>query len=168
MKVSPQTFRAVMGTFATGVTVVTTVDGSGAPYGVTVNSFTSVSLNPLLILVCLDNRLTGLGCFMETGRFAVHILGDDQEAVSTFFASRGSDRSRMIDRFSKFGLPVIEGCLARLECRLTDTLPGGDHTILMAEVESAQVAEDLKGRSPLLFFRSRYRRLETEKKAGRP
>ena len=94
MEVSADLFRNVAGCFATGVTVVTTQDREGALYGLTVNSFTSVSLDPPLVLICLDNGLTGLDIFLESGRFAVNILTNDQQDISNHFASRGTDRSQ--------------------------------------------------------------------------
>lgn len=162
MTVTPPLFREVMGTFATGVTVATTSGDSGEPYGVTVNSFTSVSLEPPLILVCLDNRLSGLGHFLAGSRFAVNILGEDQRQVSDHFATRGSDRSQFVDGSGLAGTPVIPDALARLECRLTESHPAGDHTILLGEVEGVHISKDAHLRGPLLYHRGRYRRLRTD------
>lgn len=166
MTVTPPLFREVMGTFATGVTVVTTSGESGTPYGVTVNSFTSVSLRPPLILVCLDNRLSGLGHFRAGARFAVNILGEDQREISDRFATRGSDRSQGIDKSSPGATPFIPNALARLECRLSECHAGGDHTILLAEVEAVHLAPDAHLRGPLLYHRGRYRTLATKPEKG--
>jgi flavin reductase (DIM6/NTAB) family NADH-FMN oxidoreductase RutF len=90
--VPPDLYRQVMGNWATGVTVVTTPDNNGNPYGLTVSSFTSVSLDPVLVLVCLDNRLSGLQYFKDSNKFAVNILSDLQEDVSRIFARKDSNR----------------------------------------------------------------------------
>ena len=92
--VTPEEFREVMGRFATGVTIVTIEDEDGKPYGLTVNSFTSVSMHPPLVLVCLDNQLSGLANFKESGRFGVNILAEDQADLSDYFAQPGTDRSQ--------------------------------------------------------------------------
>ncbi len=162
MTLNPRLFRKVMGTFATGVTVVTTLDPSGLPYGVTVNSFTSVSLDPPLVLVCLDNGLSGLGSFLASARFGVHVLSAPQREVSNHFASRGSDRSVGLDSTRPDIPPVVPGALARLECRLAQTYTAGDHTILLGEVESVQISPDADHQGPLLYYRGRYRDLPPE------
>lgn len=158
MEVSSKKFREVMGHFATGVTVVTTRDRNGEPYGVTVNAFTSVSLDPLLVLVCLDNSLSGLAAFQESGRLAVSILSEDQQQDSNFFAKSGSDRTQYSYLQGPAGLPLLPGALATLECRIVEIHPGGDHLILLGEVESAQLGESDSAR-PLLYFGGAYRRL---------
>ena len=89
LMVTADKFRQVMGNFATGITVVTTLDKSGKPYGLTVNSFTSVSLDPVLVLVCLDNKLSGLQSFIDSKHFGVSMLSDAQEDVSRMFAKKG-------------------------------------------------------------------------------
>lgn len=156
-----------MGTFATGVTVLSTLDSAGAPYGVTVNSFTAVSLEPTLILVCLDNRLSGLQFFLECKRFVVNILGEDQEDVSSFFAAKGSDRSRL-DAVTESGLPMVGGAISHLECSLVDSHPAGDHTILLGRVTSIHLSEDAQERGPLLFFNGRYGRMSGPRRDPEP
>ncbi len=148
-----------MGRFATGVTVVTTSAPGGVPYGVTVNSFTSVSLDPPLVLVCLDARLSGLEVFLESRQFAVNILAEDQRAVSDHFANKGSDRADGIDALGVTGIPLISSALAHLECEIEAVHPGGDHTILVGRVQAVEHSSE-SGRAPLLFYRGRYRGLK--------
>ena len=158
MELSPQLFRQALGKFATGITVVTTRDRAGNPYGVTVNSFTSVSLEPLLVLVCLDRQLSGLELFLKSRHFAVNVLKEEQAALAEHFAARGSDRSLGIDGSGATGIPILEGSLATLECRLRDTCPGGDHLIILGEVEALQIDTE-EDQFPLLFFSGGYRKL---------
>ncbi len=157
MSLSEREFRRVMGAFATGVTVVTTRDREGEAYGLTVNSFTSVSMNPRLILVCLDNQLSGLEAFLEGEKFGVNILAQEQQDVSAHFASKGSDRSAWIEATGKTGVPLLGHALACLECRLVRTVEAGDHTILIGEVVEASGPRDRS--QPLVFYRGRYRAL---------
>ena len=148
-------FRKIMGNFATGVTVVTTLDGEGKPYGVTVNSFTSVSLEPMLVLVCLDNRLTGLTLFLEQKFFAINILSQKQQNISENFATSAHDRSKYLGlRGEVTGAPVIRGCLGHLECSLSTCHSEGDHQILVGEVLGGKLASE-KHR-PLLYFGGGY------------
>ncbi len=155
MEVAQDLFRKVAGSFATGVTVVTTQDREGVPYGLTVNSFTSVSLDPPLVLVCLDNRLTGLDIFLESGRFAVNILTNDQRDISNHFASRGTDRSQGPYAPGRTGVPVVTGSMAWFECETIHNYAGGDHVILVGEVRAAGLGDSEA--EPLLFFQGRYR-----------
>src|SRR5919205_3160564 len=101
-------FRQVMGNFATGITVVTTRDAKGNPYGLTVNSFTSVSLNPILVLVCLDNKLSGLQAFKDSKHFGVSILSEHQEDASRMFAKKDSERPANIFFDGKLGMPLLK------------------------------------------------------------
>jgi flavin reductase (DIM6/NTAB) family NADH-FMN oxidoreductase RutF len=155
--VTPEEFREVMGRFATGVTIVTIEDEDGKPYGLTVNSFTSVSMNPPLVLVCLDNRLSGLANFKESDRFGVNILAEGQADLSDYFAQAGTDRSQGHYVKGETGVPLLEGVLARMECRIVSLYPGGDHTIVLGEVKGSEVLQPDKG--PLLYHGGRYRRL---------
>ena len=157
MEVTSEQFREVMGHFATGVTVVTTRGDDGTPYGVTVNAFTSVSLDPLLVLVCLDNSLSGLEAFQESGRFGVSILSEDQQQDSNFFAKSGSDRTQHPYLEGSTGIPLLPGCLASLECRIVETFPGGDHQIIVGEVQSAELRESNRAK-PLLYYSGSYGR----------
>ena len=156
--VSPDKFREVMSQFGTGITVVTTLSEAG-PYGLTVNSFTSVSLDPLLILVCLDNRLSGLRAFTDSGKFGVSILSENQETVSRLFAKKDTERPASLYFEGPAGLPLIRDSIAVFECETLATHPGGDHTIFVGKVLSAEILENRKEAKPLLYFRSKYERL---------
>lgn len=148
--------RRVMGHFATGVTIVTTHDGAGRCYGLTANAVCSVSLEPPLILVCVDKKAESHPAFGLSQAFVVNILGDGQEELSRHFAVSGGDKFLDLRcRNGATGAPILEGALAHVECRVVSTYDAGDHTIYIGEVESAE------GRAghPLLFFRGRYHRL---------
>jgi flavin reductase (DIM6/NTAB) family NADH-FMN oxidoreductase RutF len=162
MTVSAEQFREAMRHFATGITVVTTVDPEGVPYGVTVNSFTSVSLEPLLVLICLDNGLTGFEAFRTAPVFGVNILSEDQQHLSEYFATRGTDRTLIPYLFGTTGVPLLADSLAHLECEVTDRLPGGDHTIFLGRVVNIQIPRQLPERGPLVFFGGRYHRIGEE------
>ena len=145
-----------MGSFATGITVVTTRDKDGNPYGLTVNSFTSVSLDPVLVLVCLDVRLSGLQAFKDTKHFGVSMLSETQEDISRIFAKKDSERPPAIYFDGKLGLPLLRNSLAVMECETTEVYAGGDHLIFLGRVETAEVLEASR---PLLYFRGKYQRL---------
>jgi flavin reductase (DIM6/NTAB) family NADH-FMN oxidoreductase RutF len=149
-------FRQVMGNFVTGITVVTTLDKGGKPYGLTVNSFTSVALDPILVLVCLDNRLSGLQAFKDSKHFGVSILSEHQEDVSRMFAKKDSERPPGIYFTGTLGMPLLQNSLATMECETVEMYPGGDHTIFLGRVETGEV---LQAQQPLLYFRGKYQRL---------
>ncbi|MBS1879428.1 MAG: 3,4-dihydroxy-2-butanone-4-phosphate synthase [Actinobacteria bacterium] len=156
---SGQAMRAVMGQFATGVTVVTARSAAGEPVGTTVNAFTSVSLRPPLLLVCLAQDSLTLAAVRESGRFAVNVLGSHQEHHSSRFAARGEEARAHEVQFGEHGpeLPVIPDAMAVAACRVDATHPAGDHEIVVGEVLSSSVGrEDV---SPLLFFRGTYHSL---------
>jgi flavin reductase (DIM6/NTAB) family NADH-FMN oxidoreductase RutF len=151
-------FRQALGRFATGVTVVTAERAPGEVHGMTANSFTSVSLEPLLILVCVDEEARLLPILKKTQRFGVSVLKDNQRAISEFFAQPEQDP--VVERtlgirfeWPAAGIPVLGDALVQLTCRVVASHPAGDHTIFIAEVESAEVFEG----EPLLFFRGTYR-----------
>ena len=154
--VTPDQFRHVMGNFATGITVVTTRDAKGNPYGLTVNAFTSVSLDPVLVLVCLDNRLSGLQAFKGSKHFGVSVLSEHQEDLSRSFAKKDSERAPGIYFEGKLGVPLLRNSLAVLECETVNIYEGGDHQIFLGQV---QTAEALQPDHPLLYFRGKYQRL---------
>lgn len=145
-----------MGNFATGITVVTTLDKDGSPYGLTVNSFTSVSLDPVLVLACLDNRLSGLQFFKDSKRFGVSVLSESQADLSRMFAKKDSERPSSVYFTGKLGLPLLRNSLAVMECETVEVYAGGDHLIFLGRVEHAEV---LEAQNPILFFRGKYRKL---------
>ncbi|MBI3941188.1 MAG: flavin reductase family protein [Acidobacteria bacterium] len=148
-----------MGQFATGVAVAATSDSEGRPYGLTVNAFTSVSLQPLLVLICLEN--TGMvEVFKQAKKFGLSILAEDQEAISAHYSTKRSDRARYLGRVGRTGVPLLNECLATLECEAVQFYPGGDHTIMLAQVKSMQMEGAARGRKPLIFFQGSYRRLD--------
>ena len=160
MLIDATTYRHTIGQFTTGVTVVTTATG-GRLHGTTVSSLASVSLDPLLLLICIDAQAHAHEQISTSGKFAVNILAEDQEDVSIVFAEASEPeqgRLRGIPfRLGESGAPIIEGCLAYLECAVAERYAGGDHTIFLGEVLDGQV---LRGDArPLLYFRSRYRRI---------
>ena len=154
MTIDPMTYRQAAGLFATGVLVVTT-GKEGKFRAVTVNSFASLSLEPTLLLFCLDNRSRTLPALQESGSCTVNVLRDDQEHISRMFASSKSEAT--IDDvqydLGVVGTPTIAGCLAHFHCRVVDSHVGGDHTIIIGQVEDATFGEPGK---PLIFFKGKY------------
>lgn len=149
-------FRRVCGRFATGITVVTTLDHDRNPHGLTVNSFTSVSLNPPLVLVCIDYRAKILETFRRAEQFGINVLSEGQRDVSQAFARRGENRFQGVEwNAGESGVPLLPGALAWLECSLVNAVDAGDHAILIARVNRAACHE---GR-PLLYFASAYEHL---------
>jgi flavin reductase (DIM6/NTAB) family NADH-FMN oxidoreductase RutF len=157
--VNADQFRQVMGNFATGITVVTTRDKEGKPYGLTVNSFTSVSLNPVLVLVCLDLRLSGLQAFRDSRHFGVSILSEHQEDISRIFAKKDAERPAEILMEGKLGMPLLKNALAIMECQTVKIYEGGDHLIFLGEVDNAEV---IQPDHPLLYFRGKYRKVHVD------
>ena len=157
--ISSDQFRHVMGHFATGITVVTTRDTDGQPRGLTVNSFTSVSLDPLLVLVCFDKKLSSLEVFRDSKRFGVSMLSEHQEEISRLFAKKDSERSPGLYFEGRFGIPLLKSAIAVMECETVEMFPGGDHLIFIGEVKHAEV---LHAGQPLLYFRGKYRKLPSE------
>ena len=150
-------FRRVLGHFATGVTIVTTCDGDQRPTGLTASAFSSVSLEPPLVLVCIDHKSQSHGPLVEGGRFAVNILSVDQQGLSRKFATTRLDKFEGVEyRMSDLGLPIIAAAIAHLECVTVSTHVEGDHTILVGRVEDAAATGDGQ---PLLYFRGQYDRL---------
>lgn len=149
--------RHVFGRFTTGVTVVTSRIGEST-HGITVNSFTSVSLDPPLVLICIDRSARAHHFIPEAGAFAINILSSKQRQVSDYFAQKNP--SSREDEVSEFpysngltGAPILDGIIAFVECRLSQSYSAGDHTIFVAEVVNAQQVSELQ---PLLFYRGSY------------
>ena len=154
MNFDRRAFRNALGCFATGVTVVTTVTDAGEPVGLTANSFSSVSLDPPLVLFCLDRASHNLGAFRAAGRFAVNVLGDDQRDLSVRFSTTIGDRwDGVVWERWETGAPVLTGCLAALDCETEAIHDGGDHVIIVGRVQ--RLAATTEGK-PLLYFRGNY------------
>ena len=156
-------FRKAMGAFATGVTIIT-VDLDGEVHGMTANAFTSVSLDPMLVLVCVDHSTRTHAHLHAKKRFGINVLCEDQRAVSEYYARperthehAEAEAGARFDRTSH-GTPILHGALAYLECRLQSVQEAGDHSIFIAEVEDVVVREG----EPLLFFRGKYRKVGQE------
>ncbi|MEM8826072.1 MAG: flavin reductase family protein [Pseudomonadota bacterium] len=152
-----RTLRDALGCFATGVTVVTTLAEDGTPVGLTANSFTSVSLDPPLLLVCVAKSASSLTAFEAADAFAVNVLQIGQQPVSSRFATRGQDKfaGTRTERWST-GVPIIADSLASFECTRHALHDGGDHLILVGRVGRVRFEPR---RDPLLYFRGKYRRL---------
>jgi flavin reductase (DIM6/NTAB) family NADH-FMN oxidoreductase RutF len=158
MRLNSAEFRKAMGCFATGVTIIT-VDLDGEVHGMTANAFASVSLDPPLVLVCVDQTASTHAHLHAKKRFGINVLGEDQRAISEYYARPDrthehaeSEAGARFDR-TRHGTPVLHGALAYLECRLQSAEEAGDHTIFIAQVEDVVVREG----DPLLFFRGTYR-----------
>jgi flavin reductase (DIM6/NTAB) family NADH-FMN oxidoreductase RutF len=153
----PDEFRSVLGRFATGVTVVTARDTNAVDHGLTVNSFTSLSLAPPLVLVCIDHEASLHPAMTACSHFAVNILSSQQEALARRFAAPETDRFDGVGYTRGIcGAPILDDVLAFLECRATRAIPGGDHTIFIGEVERAEA----RSAGPLLYYRGGYAQLE--------
>ena len=157
--VTSDLYRQVMGNWGTGVTVVTTPGSDGKPYGLTVSSFTSVSLDPVLVLACLDNRLSGLQAFKNSKVFGVSILSDAQEEISRLFAKKDTERPAELYVLGSTGVPLIRDSLVTLECKTVEMYAGGDHVILLGQVEGADLGTCRDGKGPLMYFRGKYVRI---------
>jgi flavin reductase (DIM6/NTAB) family NADH-FMN oxidoreductase RutF len=151
--VEPDRFRAVMGHFATGVAVVT-VDAPGGPQGMTANAVASLSLDPVLVLVCFDNGARTLPEVQRAGRFGVNVLAAGQEALARRFASKEESKFADVPHSVHDGIPVLDGALAWVGCELDRLVPAGDHTIGIGAVHAAELGAE--GREPLVWFRGGY------------
>ncbi|MGI8510092.1 MAG: flavin reductase family protein [Gemmatimonadaceae bacterium] len=157
MSLDPDAFRAVLGRFATGVTIVTATDAQGVDHGMTVSAFSSLSLNPPRVLICIEHSASMHALLMETSHFAINILSDAQEETARRFAETGAQRFTGVgftrgDR----NLPILSDVLAYVECRRVAVHEGGDHTIIVGETETATVRDG----KPLLYYRGGFAQLE--------
>ena len=159
-EVDPQAFKDALASWASGVTVLTT-EHEGQVYGITASSFSTLSMDPLLVLVCIQNGNHLERMVPASGKFAVSVLASDQDAISNHFAISGRDPGPELDGFETFtdqtGSPILTGAIAHLDCELESVLPGGDHVIAVGRVVGA--ASDA-GREPLLYFRRNYHGLD--------
>ena len=152
-------FRKACAQFATGITVVTTLGADGSPHGMTANSFTSVSAQPPLILVCIDLKCSILEHFNKCSHFAVNILSEHQRPVSVRFARSTEGRFDGIEwKPGQHGVPVLTGTLGVMECAVERRMTVGDHLVLVGEVRAVEI----HGGPPLLYFASGYRHLRDE------
>lgn len=159
MAISKDEFRAALARFPSGVTVVTTRDARGKFYGITVSAFSSVSLAPPLVLVCIDRETGTHFALSESEHFAVHILAEGQEKVSNRFASRLEEKFSGIDyRLGIEGVPVLTDSVVALECRVAHRHEGGDHTIFVGEIERAEIRDE----KPLVYWHGDYRKLKLD------
>lgn len=149
----PKAFRAALGSFATGVTVITSVGRNGEPIGLTANSFNSVSLDPPLVLWSLARKAFSLDDFVAARHWAVHVLSAEQEGMSNQFARGGQDKFAGVAWVpSEHGVPLLQGCAARFECKSTFQYEGGDHLIFVGEVTQFEK----NAHPPLVFHAGRY------------
>jgi flavin reductase (DIM6/NTAB) family NADH-FMN oxidoreductase RutF len=155
----PLQLRAALAHFATGITVVTTVDAEGRPRGLTANAFCSVSLDPPLVLVCISKASDSHRYLPSAGKFAISLLSESQEHLSRRFATSDPSKFRDVPLvWGHNGAPLIAGALAHLECHLTHAHEAGDHTIYLGAVERFEI----HGGRPLVFFGGRYRGLDPD------
>lgn len=157
MAVDQQEFRGVMGHFATGVTVITTHDGNGQLFGLTANAVSSVSLDPPLLLCCVDKKAESFAAFGASRVFTVNILSNEQEVLSRKFAKSGGDKFEGVGyQVGASGAPILNDVLAHLECEVRYEFEAGDHTIFVGEPVSMAMDQET---DPLLYFRGGYRNL---------
>ena len=155
MAFDPAKQRKIMGQFATGVTVVTT-GGKAGTHGLTANAVASLSLDPPLVLVAVDKKAHSMSFLKANGCFAVNILRLEQEEISRRFATAGpKDFTGLVVLSALTGSPILADCLAYVDCRVIDILPGGDHEIFVGEIVAGEVHEG----QPLLYAAGKYRRL---------
>src|SRR6516225_426255 len=153
--VDPREFRNALGTYATGVTIITAAGADGKPYGITCNSFASVSLNPPLVLWSLVVYSSSLSAFQNASHFAVNVLGDGQQALANKFAKSSDDKFVGVDWTPGLGgAPLLRESVANFQCRAANRYYGGDHVIFLGAVE----AYSYNGKEPLLFARGGYGR----------
>lgn len=157
--ITPEQFRRASGLWATGVSIVTTVDAAGTPYGLTMNAVTSLSLNPPMFIVCLDNNSDTLTPMRASGVFCVNVLSTAQQDLSNRFAKKGGEKFVGVGfTGGTTGAPVLDGALVSIECAVSAVLPGGDHQIVCGEVRRIVTNED-PAAAPLLFFGGKYANL---------
>lgn len=157
MPIEREQFFALMGSFASSVTVITNKGPDNVVRGLTASAFCSVSLEPRLCLVSVDNRSESIKAITDGGTFAINILAADQEAISRQFASKMPDKFEGISyRLGEAsGAPILDGVLASIECKLHQAVPAGDHTVFIGEILAGEAHEG----APLLYFRTEYRQL---------
>jgi flavin reductase (DIM6/NTAB) family NADH-FMN oxidoreductase RutF len=154
MPVSTEEFKAGLASFGAGVTIVTTIDASGKPAGLTVTAFSALSKNPPLCLVCIGHEADAYPSLKTAISYAVNVLSKDQLDLAMQFATHGRDKFAGVDYRpgAVTGCPVLSGVLSSLECKIVSRLPGGDHDILVGSIESVEAHEG----APLVYFRGQF------------
>lgn len=154
VSIDPAIFRQVLGSYPTGVSVITALDGNGDPVGMVVGTFTSVSLDPPLVGFLPDRKSTSWPLIEQAGRFCVNVLGSDQQAVCRQMAAKGAQKfAEMQFTISEHNLPVIANSIARIECTIHSITEAGDHWFVLGNVLSMETTRD---EDPMLFHRGRY------------
>lgn len=157
MSLDPDAFRAVMGRFASGVTIVTATDASGNDHGMTVSAFASVSLDPPLMVMCINHTASMHDILASSDYFAVNILASTQEAIARRFADTGAQRFEGIGYSrGENGVPILDDVLACIECKRVSSTVAGDHTVIVGET----VATSMRDARPLLYYRGGFAQLE--------
>ena len=147
------TFRQACARYATGITISTAIASDGTPHGFTANSFTSVSLEPPLVLICIDRKANIIDLFRTAKYFGINVLEASQQELSNRFAGRGQDRFESVNwNPGSHGVPLLDGALAHFECRLENVIEAGDHDIFIGEI----VAGDAGDGKPLMYYRGKY------------
>jgi flavin reductase (DIM6/NTAB) family NADH-FMN oxidoreductase RutF len=155
--VTSDEFRSACGRFATGVAIASATGADGTPHGLTVSSFTSVSLSPPLILICVGHAVTSIDVFRESAYFGISVLREGQREISERFARKQEGRfDRLHWHMGETGVPLLDGVLAAMECAVRQRITAGDHDIFVGEMVRAHVAEG----SPLIYYAGGYRDLE--------
>ena len=153
---APDLFRKACGYWATGVSIVTTCDADGKAYGLTMNGLTSLSLDPPLFIICVDNKSDTLEPMKRSGSFCVNVLSSGQQDLSNRFAKKGPDKFEGVDHETgATGAPRLAGRLLAIDCTVKEILPGGDHHIVVGEVQAVDLPAD-ETSAPLLYFRGKY------------
>lgn len=164
--IDPRTYRQTVGQFATGVAVIAT-EINGEIHSITANAFTSLSLNPMLMLFCIDKRARMAEFMQRSNGFSINFLRDEQQALSTYFAGGWKEPKAPPFRFVPWtGGPRLEGCAAALGCQLYQKLEGGDHWIIIGEVLALHMG--VEPRNPLIFHAGMYRKLDRKEKEPAP
>ena len=160
VRVTSAEFRRACGHFATGVTIASVLDAQGTPHGLTVSSFTSVSLDPPLILICLGHRVSVIDAFRASAHFGINVLAEDQRDLAERFARKAQDRFDGLKwRRGKTGVPILAGVLAAIECAVRQRFTAGDHDVFVGQMVRARVAAG----APLIHLAGRYRRLDVSR-----
>ena len=165
MVVNPEGFRTVLSHLAAGVVIVTTLDSEGEPHGMTATAVCSVSLEPPLVMACLNQDAATHTAVAQSGFFALNLLSSSEQALARRFATQSREKFAELSlESSETGAPLLEGALAYCDCAVVRSVPAGDHTIFIGRVVAAEVGTDLEGDhsvGPLLYYRGRYGAIDT-------